>query len=216
MSAIGTGQQYDDQERDRRGGGDHQHLDPAGGGGRRAGRTGRFGLVAVGSGVRALHGLLSVTMSRIAEATGIGRATLYKYFPDPEAILYAWHERQVTDHLAQLTQARDRAARPGERLAAVLEAYALLSRHQHGHHAPDLVALLHRGEHLTGVQQQVHDLVRDLLADAAQAGEVRGDIAPDELALYCLHALTAARSLPSQAAVRRLVTLTLAALRPSG
>jgi AcrR family transcriptional regulator len=163
-----------------------------------------------------LHGLLSVTMSRIAEATGIGRATLYKYFHDPEAILYAWHERQVTDHLAQLTQARDRAARPGERLAAVLEAYALLSRHQHGHHAPDLVALLHRGEHLTGVQQQVHDLVRDLLADAAQAGEVRGDIAPDELALYCLHALTAARSLPSQAAVRRLVTLTLAALRPSG
>ena len=28
------------------------------------------------------HGLLSVTMSQIAEETGIGRATLYKYFPD--------------------------------------------------------------------------------------------------------------------------------------
>ncbi|MDQ3153275.1 MAG: TetR/AcrR family transcriptional regulator, partial [Actinomycetota bacterium] len=27
------------------------------------------------------HGLLSVTMSQIAEKTGIGRATLYKYFP---------------------------------------------------------------------------------------------------------------------------------------
>jgi AcrR family transcriptional regulator len=26
------------------------------------------------------HGLLSVTMSQIAEETGIGRATLYKYF----------------------------------------------------------------------------------------------------------------------------------------
>jgi AcrR family transcriptional regulator len=32
-------------------------------------------------------GLLSVTMSRIAEEAGIGRATLYKYFPDVEAIL---------------------------------------------------------------------------------------------------------------------------------
>jgi AcrR family transcriptional regulator len=27
------------------------------------------------------HGLRAVTMSQIAEDTGIGRATLYKYFP---------------------------------------------------------------------------------------------------------------------------------------
>ena len=39
------------------------------------------------------HGLLSVTMSQNAEATGIGRATLYKYFSDVEAILVARHER---------------------------------------------------------------------------------------------------------------------------
>jgi AcrR family transcriptional regulator len=37
------------------------------------------------------RGLLAVTMSDIAEATGIGRATLYKYFPGVEAILNAWH-----------------------------------------------------------------------------------------------------------------------------
>jgi hypothetical protein len=43
---------------------------------------------------------------------------------------------------------------------------------------------------------------------------VRNDVPPDELAAYCLHALNAARSLPSKAAVRRLVTVTLAGLRP--
>jgi AcrR family transcriptional regulator len=48
------------------------------------------------------HGLLSVTMSQIAEETGIGRATLYKYFPDVESILAVWHERHVASHLAQL------------------------------------------------------------------------------------------------------------------
>src|SRR6266849_6773540 len=42
------------------------------------------------------QGLRSVTMSHIAEETGIGRATLYKYFSGVEAILLAWHERQVT------------------------------------------------------------------------------------------------------------------------
>ncbi len=39
------------------------------------------------------RGLRSVTMSQIAAQSGIGRATLYKYFPDVEAILLAWHER---------------------------------------------------------------------------------------------------------------------------
>src|SRR5450432_146383 len=48
------------------------------------------------------RGLSSVKMSRIAEKTGIGRATLYKYFSSVEAILTAWHERHVTSHLEHL------------------------------------------------------------------------------------------------------------------
>jgi hypothetical protein len=43
---------------------------------------------------------------------------------------------------------------------------------------------------------------------------VRGDVAPAELAAFCLHSLSGAASLPSEAAVRRLVPLTLAGLRP--
>jgi AcrR family transcriptional regulator len=41
------------------------------------------------------HGPASVTMSQIAAHTGIGRATLYQYFPDVDAVLRAWHDRQV-------------------------------------------------------------------------------------------------------------------------
>ncbi len=162
------------------------------------------------------QGLLSVTMSRIAEETGIGRATLYKYFPDIEAILLAWHERQVTGHLEHLAEVRDQARGVAERLEAVLEAYALISheRFSHEHHDAELVALLHRGVHVTGAQQQVHDMIRNLLTEAASTGDVRGDIAPEELASYCLYALGAASTLPSEAAVRRLVTVTLAGLRP--
>jgi AcrR family transcriptional regulator len=157
------------------------------------------------------HGLHAVTMSQIAEATGIGRATLYKYFPDVEAILVAWHDRQVVGHLQHLATVRDQAG-AGERLQAVLEAYALMT-HQRPH-GTELAALLHRGEHLAGARRQLSDLIRDLLTEAAEAGDLRHDVAPDELASYCLHALTAASSLPSKAAVRRLVTVTLAGLRP--
>jgi AcrR family transcriptional regulator len=162
------------------------------------------------------NGLLSVTMSQIAETTGIGRATLYKYFPDVEAILVAWHERQITAHLAQLEELRDQPGDAGKRLEAVLEAYALIShdRFSHEHPGPELAALLHRGAHLTKAQQHVHDLIKDLLTEVAATGNLRDDVGPDELATYCLHALGAANSLPSKAAVRRLVGVTLAGLRP--
>ena len=132
------------------------------------------------------HGLRSVTMSQIAEQTGIGRATLYKYFPDVEAILLAWHERQVTGHLKQLADVRDQAGDAGERLEAVLEAYALISYESHGHHDSELAAFLHRDEQVARAQRQLRDMVRDLLAEAAATGAVRNDVAPDELASYCL------------------------------
>jgi len=159
------------------------------------------------------HGLRSVTMSQIAEETGIGRATLYKYFPDVEAILLAWHERQITGHLEYLAEVRDRADGAGERLQAVLEAYALISHESRGHHNTELAAFLHRDQQVARAEQQLRAMIRDLLAEAAKAGAIRDDVAADELANYCLHALTASGSLPSKAAVRRLVAVTLAGLR---
>jgi AcrR family transcriptional regulator len=157
------------------------------------------------------HGLASVTMSQIAAQTGIGRATLYKYFPDVEAILFAWHERQITRHLQHLAEVSDQAGGPATSLQAVLEAFALI---QHEHHGTELAALLHRGEHIARAQQQLTDFIAGLLAEGAETSDIRDDVAPGELASYCLHALTAAGSLPSDAAVRRLVAVTMAGLRP--
>jgi AcrR family transcriptional regulator len=158
------------------------------------------------------RGLLTVTMSQIAEETGIGRATLYKYFPDVESILLAWHDRQIAEHLASLSEIRDHVADPGERLRAVLEAYALLSRHSRGHHDAGFAEVLHRDDRLGKAQSQVHDMIRDLIEAAAAAGRVRDDVPPDELASFCVHALTGARNQRSKAAVDRLVSVTLAGL----
>lgn len=157
------------------------------------------------------HGLASVTMSQIAEQTGIGRATLYKYFSDVEAILVAWHERQITDHLEELAQVRNQGRDPGHRLQMVLEAYGLIV---HEHHGSELAALLHQGAHVARAQRHLTDFIRELLAEAAATGDVRDDVGTGELASYCLRALTAASSLPSKAAVRRLVMVILDGLKP--
>lgn len=161
------------------------------------------------------HGLLSVTMSQIAEETGIGRATLYKYFPDVEAILHAWHERGIEAHLGQLAEIRNQPGTPGERLAAVFHAYALIARESRGHSDTQLAAFLHGDQQVVRAEHRLRDLVIGLLKEGVQAGDVRDDLAPEELASYCLHALAAARTFKSKSAVRRLVEVTLAGLRPS-
>lgn len=158
------------------------------------------------------HGLTAVTMSQIAEETGIGRATLYKYFPDVEAILVAWHEKHVAAHLEHLARLVDEPGSAGERLESVLSMYARIQHERHGHQFSPLV---HRGEHVALAEQKLRKFLRELISKAAKTGEVRDDLAPDELAGYCLHALSGAGELGSQAAVQRLVKVTLAGLRPA-
>ena len=160
------------------------------------------------------HGLRAVTMSRVAEEAGIGRATLYKYFPDLDSILRAWHERQITAHLAELVALRDGAGTAGERLAAVLRGYARLSRSSRGHHESELAVRLHADEDVARATGRLHGLVAELIEAGAGAGELRRDVPAGELASYCLHALSAAGDLTSEGAVDRLVGVTLAGLRP--
>ena len=161
----------------------------------------------------AAHGLASVTMSRIAKETGIGRATLYKYFPDVDAILLAWHERHVHRHLEHLAAVRDGVPDADQQLEAVLTAYALMTHERPG---TELAASLHRGDHVERAQDQLQMFVGDLIASGVRTGHLRDDVPVQELTDYILHALATAGALPSEAAVHRLVGVTLDGLRPRG
>ncbi|APE35867.1 TetR family transcriptional regulator [Nocardia mangyaensis] len=164
-------------------------------------------------------GPTGVKMSEIAERTGIGRATLYKYFPDIEAILAAWHFRQVTRQVVYIAEIRDSTTDPMGRLSAVLGAYGHHQRHraQHHRHQPhgsELAILLHRSDgQVEAAQRQLHALFTDLVADAAREGGIRTDVSVGELATYCLHALTAADAMADDQALDRLVAVILRGLR---
>lgn len=177
-------------------------------------RTVRDAILDTTWALAAEHGPLAVTMSQIAERAGIGRATLYKYFPDVETILVAGHARHVAAHLEQLRALRDPAADVMQQLEAVLTAYALICFRRSRHGTAELSALVHRTEHVERADAQLVELFAELLTSAAAAGQVRGDVPAAELAVYCLHALGAAGALTSETAVRRLFTLTVDGLRP--
>lgn len=158
-------------------------------------------------------GLIGATMTRIATEAGVGRATLYKYFPDVQATLGAWHERQVAVHLAQLTAITEATKDPGEAFERAIAGYARIVYFRSQHGAEDLHALLHRGPSVLAAENHLLGLFQRLLEAGKAAGQTRADIPADQLATYCLHALSAAGDMPSEDAALRLAKLTLATLR---
>ena len=159
------------------------------------------------------QGVLALSMSAVAEAAGIGRATLYKYFPDTEELLAAWHERHVQVHLAALGALAEGEDDQAERLRKVLLAYAHICQQRRRHGAGDVTAALHRGERVAALRAQLLGLVARVIAEAAAVGVVRGDVPANELATFSVNALEAAAETTSDAALARLVDLVWSGLR---
>lgn len=114
-------------------------------------------------------------------------------------------------HLAELTQIRDRTEGARQQIEAVLHAYAFLSRSGHGEAE---AARLHQSGAAGHARHSLQAFLTALVQEGAATAVFRGDVAPEELAAFCVHALEASAELASPEAVLRLVNVNLDALRP--
>jgi AcrR family transcriptional regulator len=108
----------------------------------------------------------SITMDDIARVAGVGRATLYRRYPDPGAVAVALldeHERALQEKLIFGKPPLGPGERPQARLAAFYEAMVdLLDKHLHLH----LGAEIGRSRLETGAYQFWRAHVRALVRDA--------------------------------------------------
>lgn len=108
----------------------------------------------------------SVTMVDIARAAGVGRATLYRRYPDPASVAVALldeHERQLQEQLLSGPPPLGPGAPPGARLVAFYAAMVdLLDRHLH----LVLGAETGRSRLATGAYQSWRAHVRALVREA--------------------------------------------------
>ena len=159
-------------------------------------------------------GLLGLSMSELAAAANIGRATLYKHFPDIAHVVTAWHEREVTAHLTELAALAEQPADSAERLRAVCLAYARICQQRRQHGDAELRAVVHHSRPDSELPSQLVAIFTGLITQAAAAGSVRRDVPQAELAAYCISALDAARDAATPTTLSRLVDIVWAGLTP--
>jgi TetR/AcrR family transcriptional regulator, mexCD-oprJ operon repressor len=110
------------------------------------------------------------SMNEVAEAAGVARATVYRYFPNREALLDELAQTAVRDLDVRLASARIDAVAPEEGVARAVRALVDVG---------DLFVVLARDRRRSGADRFEGGLVeplRGLIERGQSSGEIRDDI----------------------------------------
>jgi AcrR family transcriptional regulator len=150
-------------------------------------------------------------MRTIAAEAGVGVGTLYRHFPERSDLIKAIIQREV-DACVQAAAALSATQAPGEALASWVQRLVDLAATKRG-----LGPALHSGDAAyqslpNYVLGQLTPALRELLDEAAAAGEMRAGVDARELLLAALR-LAAPASEGEAAEARRMVALLVDGLR---
>lgn len=84
-------------------------------------------ILDAGARLVAERGLRNVELGDIATAVGLKRTSLYRYFPNKEAIVAAWFARELPVATARGVAVLDAPGTPGERVGAWLDLQVALT-----------------------------------------------------------------------------------------
>lgn len=125
------------------------------------------------------HGLGAVTMSRVADAAGVARQTLYNHYGDIDSIVAAAIDRHNRESIDLLEAALQIAESPTDKIEQMVRHFVMVGAH--ARHALNLGSGLSPDVRVTLDihQDAVEQHIRDILEDGRQSGEFRPDLNPE-------------------------------------
>lgn len=166
-----------------------------------------------------------VTVDEVAEAAGVGKGTVYRYFRDKEDLFFQMVQDFLKDEIDAITVVAVSSLAPKEKLVRVGET---MSEHIRRHGA--YIRMMHDRQ-FARREQGTHEMMREhhqrldrilaqLLHDAEEAGVLRKGL--DAEAVLCVYkGMIMERSMrlhhgAADVAVQELVELALTGLGPAG
>ena len=120
------------------------------------------------------------SLEAVARRAGVGIGTLYRHFPTREALFEAVYRREV-EHLADLSDELKAEAAPAEALRRWMRSNVEFVATKKGMSAA-LALAAHKPSDLMAYSfDRLTKAVGALLDRAAAAGEIRGDVSPEDL-----------------------------------
>ncbi|WP_202637733.1 TetR/AcrR family transcriptional regulator [Bailinhaonella thermotolerans] len=158
---------------------------------------------------------LDVALEEVSRRAGVGIGTLYRRFPDREALLRGVAE----DNLRRLVELAETASREEpdawHGLCRFLRGCADLRM---GELSAKLEPRLHQriraGEGLSGRRRRVMDALLRMIAQAQADGDLRPDVGPVDIALLMTVHVYTPPHMPAGQAAGRVVEIMLNGLRP--
>ncbi|MER5772019.1 TetR/AcrR family transcriptional regulator [Streptomyces sp. NPDC001985] len=165
--------------------------------------------------VFAEHGT-DASLEEIARRSGVGIGTLYRHFPNRQAMMNAVFGEAV-DALLERSHQLEHAARPCTALIEWLRALIAHTSEYRGLSGALMSAAQDESSALAQCCVPLREAGDRLLRRAREAGSVRGDVSVDDLMqLTKAIALAGEQSPDDPALPDRLLNLTLRGLRPDG
>jgi len=125
------------------------------------------------------EGYDGVSLADVAKQAGLARTAIYNYFPDKEALLLTWTDREVSKTLQAMIEAIDAADTCAEKLeiAVRLQLESFTTRHLPP--GQEVMQLLKRGtfERFMAHIEPLEKAVQQIIAEGVELGEF-GDVDP--------------------------------------
>lgn len=122
------------------------------------------------------RGYDEVSLSHVAKAVGLARTAIYNYFPDREAMLFAWTDREVQRTMEQLEKELAEATSSAQKLAAFVRVELESFKDSHLQPGREVVHLMGPEafskfmEHIEPVEK----ILRQILDEGLEGGEFQG------------------------------------------